>query len=109
MKEISTLTQNEKSIKYEIRNGGYQITWKSMKFNVSAEEIGDVMENLFRVDKWIPLGASQDKPIKGGFGEYIRDNYIKYTPRHASAIAAVMVEEGLLDSKGLKPVMLKKV
>lgn len=47
-------------------------------------------------------------PIKGGLGEYI-DQYTLLSPRHASAIAAIMVNERHLTFKGIKPILLRKL
>jgi hypothetical protein len=59
-------------------------------------------------DEWHPLGASMDKPIEGGFGEYVQNNFDKLSSRHASAIAAILVNEGLVLAKGKKPIYLKR-
>lgn len=47
------------------------------------------------------------EPIKGGFGEFI-SNYPALTPRHASAIAAIMVNEGDLNYRCSKLIELRK-
>lgn len=67
------------------------------------------MKNFFIDDQtWYPLGASMDQPIKGGLGEFIKENLGSLTPRHATAIAAVMHNESLISVKGNKPILLKK-
>ena len=48
-------------------------------------------------------------PMKNGLGEYVQKNFKSLTPRHSSAIAAIMVKEQLLEYKGLKPILLKKI
>lgn len=48
-------------------------------------------------------------PINGGLGEYIQKNFSRLTPRHASAIAAIMVQENLIECRGKKPLELRKL
>lgn len=48
------------------------------------------------------------EPIEGGLGKFLLENH-KLSPRYASLIAAVMVNESLLSFKGKKPIMLKKI
>ena len=71
--------------------------------------ISCVSKKLPHKTKWYILGAGMTDPIKGGLGEYIQKNFKPLSPRHASAIAAIMVKEQLLDYKGLKPILLKRV
>ena len=43
------------------------------------------------------------------WGAYINSKSINLNPRHASAIAAIMCEEKLIEAKGKKPILLKKI
>ncbi len=58
---------------------------------------------------WYPLGASMTNPLKGGLGEYLNKNYPKLNPRYASVLAAIMVKEGLIENKNLKPILIRKL
>jgi hypothetical protein len=89
--------------------GGRSIYWGSIGFKVSDALITELLNNYFRENKWYPLGADMTNPMPGGLGEYLQLNYSSLTPRHASAIAAIMVEERLLKSRGSKPIELKKI
>ena len=88
---------------------GRRINWGKTKFELSDKYVDDILNSYFKdSDAWYPLGASMDNPIVGGFGEYIQKNIPSLTPRHASAIAAIMVDDNLIDHKGKKPIMLRK-
>ena len=64
------------------------------------------IQNEFR-NKTVPGGFSMTDPIPGGFGEWIQDNS-QFTPRHASHIAAVLKEIGVIKkSFGKKPIILQ--
>lgn len=58
---------------------------------------------------WYPLGASMDNPMQNGLGMFLEDNFKMLSPRHASAIAAILVNENLITFKGKKPILLKKL
>ncbi|ACB83964.1 hypothetical protein [Natranaerobius thermophilus] len=106
---IKPLSGRGKQISYKKLTHNLEITWGEAKFNVTKEQITHIMKNFFIDDgTWYPLGASMDQPIKGGLGEFIKENFKGLTPRHATAIAAVMENEELILVKGNKPIMLKK-
>lgn len=85
------------------------VSWGDLKYKFNYEAISDILDNFFKDDsEWYPLGASMTEPMPGGLGEYIKDNYVPLTPRHASSIASVMVSIGLLEFKGQKPIFLRK-
>lgn len=46
--------------------------------------------------------------FQGGFGEFVRERIQGYSPRHASAIAAILVYLGDLEFKGKKPIWLRR-
>ena len=53
--------------------------------------------------KTIPGGFSMTMPTQGGLGEWVQNNSpnlnpVRLSPRHASFIAAIMVNEGLITS-----------
>lgn len=49
-----------------------------------------------------------DNPIKGGLGEFIKNNIYKLTSRHASAIAAILYNEHYISIRGKKPIYIRK-
>ena len=58
-------------------------------------------------NKTVMGGFSMTDPIPGGFGEWVQNNS-KFTPRHASHIAAVLKEIGVIkESFGKKPIMVR--
>lgn len=93
--------------KYE---GGRIVYWGKMRFNLHDELIDDILDNYFKgSDSWYPLGASMTDPVSGGFGEFLQKYYKSLTPRHASAIASIMVQDDLIEFRGKKPIELKKI
>lgn len=48
------------------------------------------------------------EPISGGLGEFVT-KFQGFTPRHVSAIAAIIVEEGSITARGNKPIELRRV
>jgi len=110
MKETSPLSGKGKKIYYEKENKLIKIKWSKLKFSISQEIINKIIKDFFIDAKtWYILGAGMTDPIKGGLGVYVQKNFKSLSPRHASAIAAIMVKEQLLDYKGLKPILLKRV
>lgn len=102
------LSGSGKPISWENYSVGRQVIWGNTKFQLPNELIDDILMNYFKNSTlWYDLGASMDDPIKGGLGEYIQ-NKTTLTPRHASAIAAIMVYENLIEAKGKKPIKLRK-
>jgi len=87
-----------------------QVLWGDLKFRLSNEMIRTVLERFFTVsDRWYLLGASMTEPDPNGLGSFIRKSFQSFTPRHASAIAAILVHEGFVAFRGNKPIELKKI
>jgi hypothetical protein len=108
--KISTLSGRGKAITYKDIPDGKNVLWGNTHFKLPNSMIADILNNyLIDRDRWYPLGADFKVPIKGGLGEYINNNYKGYSPRHASAIASIMVDENLLTFRGKKPIELKKI
>lgn len=110
MKEqISTLNGHDKNIEYEIVNDMYKIQWGKQVLTLTQIDLQMILDKYF-VDEnnWYPLGASMTKPMNGGLGEFLKENFKKFTPRDASVIAAIMCNENLISAKGKKPILLKK-
>ena len=105
---LKPLSGGGKQITYKDTPDGKEILWGNLRFKIPNTMIDDILNYYFAdPDKWYPLGASFDTPIKGGLGEYIQNNHKGYTPRHASAVVAIMVNEDLLTCRGKKPIELK--
>lgn len=105
----STLSGFGEPISLKKYLGGRRIYWGKTEFGLPDKYIDDILNNYFKdIKTWYPLGASMDNPIIGGLGEYIQNNFPSLTPRHASAIAAIMVDDNLIIHKGKKPIMLRK-
>ena len=81
-----------------------------MKFSISDSLIEDILENfLIEKTKWYPLGADEVNPMPRGLGEFITSRQDNLTPRHASAVAAIMEKEDMLSAiKDQKPIQLRK-
>lgn len=110
MIKIYPLSGKGKPIYSEKRGQKLKIKWGKTKFNISRDIIEDILSNYFiDYEKWHPLGASMTNPAKGGLGEYISNKYSNLTPRHASALAAIMAHQNLIIHKGIKPIFIKKL
>lgn len=59
-------------------------------------------------EKWYPQGACSNNPQKSGLREYLAFKH-GFTPRYASAIAAIMFNEGLIQFRGIRPIELKRI
>jgi len=106
MKKIKTLSGVGSEIKYE---HGFCIKWGKTKFSISDGNVDDILKHFFKnKNKWYPLGASETEPMQGGLGEYMYE-FPNLNSRHASAIAAIMCEEKMIEAKGKKPILLKKI
>lgn len=46
-------------------------------------------------------------PTPGGLGEFLKNNFKSLTPRHASALAAVLTSMGEIESEGKRPIYLR--
>lgn len=107
---FSTLSGSGKSVYWKNYDGGRSVSWGKSNFKLPNEYINNILNNFFKdFSTWYPLGASMDDPILGGLGEYVQKNFPSLTPRHASAIAAIMAHHNLIESKGKKPIMLRKI
>ena len=108
--QTSNLSGRGKTIFWKNLTGKKDVTWGTSNFILSNNMIDDILNNYFKDTKtWYKLGSNEDDPIIGGLGEYIQINYPLLTPRHASAIAAIMVYYNFLEFKGKKPIKLRKI
>lgn len=91
-------------------DGVHWVQWGEVSFLITRDQIRQILSEFFRNHyQWYPLGASMTAPIPGGLGEYVQSQFSPLGPRHASAIAAMMVYEGLLESRGKNPIELRRV
>lgn len=107
---ISTLTTDVYNIFYYFEDSTYYVKWgEKTEFEFTQSEVNNMLNNFFvSENQWYPLGASETSPMPDGFGKYLDDNYEKLSPRHASAISAILVDRDILVSRGMRPVELKK-
>lgn len=106
MKKTRPLSGLGNEIRYE---HGYIIKWRKTKFTVPDTLIDEILENFFTdKNKWYPLGASETDPMPKGLGSFVNSKSRKLNPRYASAIAAIMYEEKLIEAEGKRPILLKK-
>ncbi|RXE56023.1 hypothetical protein ABH15_07435 [Methanoculleus taiwanensis] len=86
------------------------VLWGDLKFELSNEMIRTILDTFF-IERgcWYLLGASMTDPDPAGLGSFIRETFPSFSPRHASAIAAVLVYEGFVMFRGRKPIELKKI
>ena len=110
MKEIKPLSGEGKLIQYNRTQNGFKVSWGDTNFEVSSKTIDLLLSNLFANPKaWYPLGASMTPVYKHGLGEFLLNLDVGLTPRHASAVAAILVNEKKLKSKGAKPIYLSRL
>jgi hypothetical protein len=90
--------------------GDYSVQWGNISFMITSAQLQKIMLDFFQEkSNWYTLGASMTAPIPGGLGEFILQEFPPLGPRHASAVAAIMVNEGMLESRGKNPIELKRV
>lgn len=105
------LSGRGKPVLYSVTAEGiYSLKWGNISFIITREQVNKILQEYFRErDEWYPLGASMTEPIPGGLGEFIQREIPPLGPRHASAIAAMMVNEVWLEAKGKNPITLRRV
>ncbi|MCY6372406.1 hypothetical protein [Clostridium ganghwense] len=107
--EIRPISGRGQVITYKKTNEVWDIRWGKVHFEITDTDIQEILNNFFiDSEEWYLLGSSMDNPIKGGLGEYVQNHIRSLTPRHASAIAAILYNENLVSIKGKKPIYLKK-
>jgi len=104
------LSGRGKPIYWQSHYGGRRVHWGTIRFHLSDRLTNDILNDYFRDRRtWYPLGASMTNPVRGGLGEYVQKNFPSLTPRHASAIAAILVQDNLIESRGNRPIELRKL
>ena len=86
------------------------VLWGDLRFELSNEMIRAILDEFFiERGRWYLLGASMTEPDPAGFGSFVRKTFPSFSPRHASAIAAILVYEGFVTYRGRRPIELKKI
>lgn len=107
-KKTSPLSGAGAEIEWESDGSTIRVWWGDTGFAIAESFVTVVLEDFFTdAQRWYPLGASMTEPVSGGLGEFVRDHSM-LTPRHASALAAIMVADGLLKYRGRKPIELRR-
>ena len=104
------LSGRGKPIYWQSHSGGRRVHWGDTCFHLSDRLTNDILNDYFRDRRtWYPLGACAPNPMRGGLGEYVQKNFPSLPPRHASAIAAILVQDNLIESRGNRPIELRKL
>jgi hypothetical protein len=86
------------------------VLWGDLAFELPDGMVRTILDRFFTdPGRWYLLGASMTAPDPAGFGAFVRHTFPSFSPRHASAIAAVLVHEGFVMSRGRKPIELKRI
>ena len=92
MPEISTLTGRSKFTYNGSCSDGFCLEYTHRPF-VSCKVIERICDQF--QGETIPGGFSMTNPVRDGLGAWLDEN-TRFSPRHGSHIAAVMVHEGLI-------------
>lgn len=110
MDKFLPLSGKGKWIIFEVAGNVKNVTWGTRKFDLSDSTIDDILENFFiEFDKWYPLGAHMVSPMPGGLGIFIQSRHEGLYSRDACAIAAIMYQEGFIEHKNKRPILLRKI
>ena len=109
MNTTRPLSGRGKEINYWFQGGRTIVQWGTITFSLRSEDFAAVLDDFF-VDfgPWYLLGASMTDPPADGLGHFVAGVAPALTPRHAPAIAAIMVNEQWLEHRGLSPIELRK-
>lgn len=111
IKKIFPLSGKGKEICYtKNSNGSFDIKWGDYQFKVAKKTLNKILDKFFLdYRRWYPLGSHETNPMPDGLGKFMENlDDTNLNPRHASAIAAILVNEGILLSKGKKPILLSE-
>ena len=110
MDKILPLSGRGEEITYKVVGDTRRATWGGTPFRLPDSTIDGILKKFFiEVDKWYPLGADEESPMSGGLGEFLQSEYKDLSSRHASAVAAIMHHEGLIEFKDGRPILLRKM
>ena len=109
MNTTRPLSGRGKEISYWFQGGRTIVQWGTITFSLRSEDFAAVLDDFF-VDpgRWYLLGANVTDTPRDGFGHFVAGVAPAFTPRYASAIAAIMVNEQWLEHRGLNPIELRK-
>lgn len=109
VKEISTLKNKKSIIAYEMHSDKCMFKWADRRYEISKDDIDRILNDFFTNEtEWYLLDANVSKQ-RGGLGTYILNNINGLSQKHASAIAAIMESEGLVEFRiNGRDVVLKK-
>jgi hypothetical protein len=86
------------------------VLWGGLTFELSNGMIQTILDSFFaEYNRWYLLGANMTTPDPTGLGSFVERKFSKFSSRHASAIAAIMVHERFVLFRGRKPIELKKI
>ena len=110
MKVTRPLSGRGKKIVYWCDADTITVEWGETRFSLSRTHISTILNGFFRDSAvWYQLGASMTDPPTEGLGYFVYTRFPSLSPRHASAIAAVLVNEGVIQHRGSRPIELKKL
>jgi len=96
-------------VEWEKKGTAYHVRWGGSEFVFGEQLAESILEDFFGNEgQWYPLGANMTEPTDGGLGQFI-SRHSALTPRHASAVAAILVAEGVLEHRGHRPIELRRV
>jgi hypothetical protein len=109
MKITLPLSKRGKDISYIQKDNLFKIKWGTLEFDLGIAQIEDILKNyMIDSENWYLLGASEDRPIAGGLGEYLQSNH-NLSSRYVSAVAAIMANENYIEYRGKRPIELKRI
>ena len=107
---IFPLSGRGTQIQYLAYDERIDVRWGDTRFAFTANDIATILGEFFESQgEWYQLGASMTDPPREGLGYFVSTRFRGLTPRHASAIAAILVNEGRLQSRGARPIELRRV
>jgi len=107
---FSTLSGTGSLVNWSRQAHGYHVEWGGSKFTLTFAQIEVILDEFFPAGcDWKKLGASETDPPPDGLGRFLSDRFTGFTPRHASAIATILVHEQLIDFHGKKPILLRRI
>lgn len=111
MNEISTLRGSNNNIKYDKDELGYSVIWGKTHFSFTNGDINTILKDFFvNKEEYYPLAPDMVNPKPGGLGEFVEEKINKLHSKHASAIAAIMVNERYLERKDIgRAIYLRKL
>ena len=109
MKKTRPLSGRGTEITYWCVDDGIRAEWGASRFLLNQEDSNAILREFFTdSDEWYLLGASMTNPPAEGLGCFVYTRLPGLSPRHASAIAAILANEGYIEYRGASPIELKR-